>query len=208
MSREACTQTLECPLTGETGGLRNLTKISTNDAWNPSDEQAMGRFVDEAGASAKAAGLQIQTVEVRSVEDFENGFVRIVDSGSEGLITMPNGLFYQGRVLAGRLAIAHKIPLMVVSRETLEAGALMSYGPDFQAIFRRTAVYVDKILKGGKPAHLPIELPTKFQFLVNLKTAKALGVTISESVLLRADEVIEWLTLALLGGKYPSRAAM
>jgi putative ABC transport system substrate-binding protein len=100
-------------------------------------------------------------------------------------------LFYQGRLRAAQLAIAHKLPLMVVSRETLEGGALMSYGPDFQAIFRRTAIYVDKILKGEKTAQLPVELPTKFQFLVNLRTAKALGVTISESFLLRADEVIE-----------------
>ena len=158
---------------------------------NPSDDQAMGRFVDEAKTSAIALGLDVQTVEVRSVGEFDHGFKRMVDNGSEGLITMPNGLFYQGRLRAGQLAIAHKIPLMVVSRETLEGGALMSYGPDFQAIFRRTAVYVDKILKGEKTAHLPVELPTKFQFLVNLKTAKALGVTISESFLLRADEVIE-----------------
>jgi hypothetical protein len=121
----------------------------------------------------------------------ELGFKRMVDNGSEGLITMPNGLFYQGRLRAAQLAIAHKLPLMVVSRETLEGGALMSYGPDFQAIFRRTAIYVDKILKGEKTAQLPVELPTKFQFLVNLRTAKALGVTISESFLLRADEVIE-----------------
>jgi putative ABC transport system substrate-binding protein len=158
---------------------------------NPSDDQAMSRFVDEAKTSAIALGLEVQTVEVRSVGEFEDGFKRMVDNGSEGLITMPNGLFYQGRLRAGQLAIAHKIPFMVVSRETLEGGALMSYGPDFQAIFRRTAVYVDKILKGEKTAQLPVELPTKFQFLVNLKTAKALGVTISESFLLRADEVIE-----------------
>jgi putative ABC transport system substrate-binding protein len=158
---------------------------------NPSDDQAMSRFVDEAKTSALTLGLEVQTVEVRSVGEFEDGFKRMVDNGSEGLITMPNGLFYQGRLRAGQLAIAHKIPLMVVSRETLEGGALMSYGPDFQAIFRRTAVYVDKILKGEKTAHLPVELPTKFQFLVNLKTAKALGVTLSESFLLRADEAIE-----------------
>ena len=157
---------------------------------NPSDP-AMGRFVDEAKSSATAVGIEVQTIEVRSVEEFEQSFKRMVDYGSEGLITAPNGLFYQGRALAGQLAKAHRLPLMVVSRETLEGGALMSYGPDFQAIFRRTAVYVDKILKGEKPADLPVELPTKFQFLVNLQTAKALGITLSEALLLRADEVIE-----------------
>jgi ABC-type uncharacterized transport system substrate-binding protein len=157
---------------------------------NPSD-QAMGSFVDEAKTSAIALGLEVQTVEVRSLEEFEQAFQRMVDGGSEGVISAPNGLFYQGRVLAGRLAVAHHLPLMAVSRETLEGGALMSYGPDFQAIFRRTPVYVDKILKGEKPADLPVEVPTKFQFLINLKTAKALGITVAESLLLRADEVIE-----------------
>jgi hypothetical protein len=88
--------------------------------------------------------------------------------------------------------LTHRLPCMVVSRETLEGGALMSYGADFQAIFRRTPVYVDKILKGEKPADLPVELPTKFEFLINLRTAKALGITISEALLVRADEVIEW----------------
>jgi putative tryptophan/tyrosine transport system substrate-binding protein len=157
---------------------------------NPTDP-AMPGFVDEARTSAMSVGLEVQTVEVRSLEEFEQAFTRMVDSGSEGVITAPNGLFYQGRVLAGRLAVAHHLPCVVVSRETLEGGALMSYGPDFQAIFRRTPVYVDKIVKGEKPADLPVELPTKFQFLINLKTAKALGVVISEALLLRADDVIE-----------------
>ena len=138
-----------------------------------------------------ALDLEVRTVGVRSVEELERAFNGLVENGTEGLITAPNGLFYQGRVLVGQLAAAHRIPSIVVSRETLEGGALMSYGADFQAIFRRTPVYVDRILKGEKPADLPVEQPTKFQFLVNLKTAKALGITISEALLLRADEVIE-----------------
>ncbi|MFL6826486.1 MAG: ABC transporter substrate-binding protein [Bradyrhizobium sp.] len=158
---------------------------------NPNDEKAMRSFIDEAKTSALALDLDVQTIEVRSLEEFEHGFNRMVDGGSEGVMTAPNGLFYQGRVLAGQLAVARHLPFMVVSRETLEAGALFSYGPDFQAIFRRTAVYVDKILKGEKPADLPVEVPTKFQFLINLKTAKALGITLSESLLLRADEIVE-----------------
>jgi putative tryptophan/tyrosine transport system substrate-binding protein len=157
---------------------------------NPSD-QAMGSFIDEAQTSAIALGLEVRIIGVRSVEELERAFNDLADNGTEGLITAPNGLFYQGRVLVGQLAAAHRIPSIVVSRETLEGGALMSYGADFQAIFRRTPVYVDRILKGEKPADLPVEQPTKFQFLVSLKTAKALGMTISEALLLRADEVIE-----------------
>jgi putative ABC transport system substrate-binding protein len=157
---------------------------------NPSDP-AMASFLDEARASAAALGLEPQVVELRSVEEFEQAFKRMADNGAEGMVTAPNGLFYQGRALIGQLAMAHRLPSIVVSRETLEGGALMSYGADFQAIFRRTPVYVDKILKGENPADLPVEQPTKFQFLVNLKTAKALGVTMSEALLLRSDEVIE-----------------
>lgn len=157
---------------------------------NPSDPAMVG-FIDEARTSAIPLGLEIQIVELRSPEDFKPAFKSMADKGSEGLITAPNGLFYQGRALIGQLATAHRIPSIVVSRETLEGGALMSYGADFQAIFRRTPVYVDKILKGEKPGDLPVEQPTKFQFLVNLKTAKALGVTISEALLLRADDIIE-----------------
>lgn len=157
---------------------------------NPSDP-AMTSFIAEAETTAKALGLDVQRVEVRATDEFEQAFRRMVDNGSEGVITAPNGLFYQGRALIGQLGLAYRLPCMVVSRETLEGGALMSYGADFQAIFRRTPVYVDKILKGEKPANLPVELPTKFEFLINLRTAKALGTSISEALLVRADEAIE-----------------
>jgi putative ABC transport system substrate-binding protein len=100
---------------------------------NPSDP-AMSSFVDEIKTSATALALETQIVEVRSVEEFAGGFKQMVDGGSEGLITAPNGLFYQGRAQVGHLAMAHRLPCMVVSRETLEGGALMSYGADFQAI--------------------------------------------------------------------------
>jgi putative ABC transport system substrate-binding protein len=143
---------------------------------DPSDP-AVGSFVDEAKTSAIALGLEIQTAEVRSVDEFTQAFKAMADSGSQGVVTAPNGLFYQGRALVGQLAIAHRLPSIVVSRETLEGAALMSYGADFQAIFRRTPVYVDGILTGENPADLPVELPAKFQFLFNLKTAKTLGIT-------------------------------
>ena len=100
-------------------------------------------------------------------------------------------LLFQGRAIIDRLAIAHRLPTCAWSRETLVSGALMSYGPDQVAIARHAAVYVDKIIKGAKPADLPVELPTSFQLLINLKTARALDLTIPESFLVRADEVIE-----------------
>jgi putative ABC transport system substrate-binding protein len=89
------------------------------------------------------------------------------------------------------LALTRRLPTCVYSRETLEAGALISYGPDQRAIFRRAAAYVDKILKGAKPSELPVEQPTKFEFLVNLKTAKALGLSIPQSLLIRADQALD-----------------
>jgi ABC-type uncharacterized transport system substrate-binding protein len=101
------------------------------------------------------------------------------------------GLFFQGRALVAKLALARRLPTCVYSRETLEAGALMSYGPDQRAIFRRAAVYADKIIRGAKPAELPVEQPTKFEFLVNLKTVKALRLTIPPSLLLRVDQALE-----------------
>jgi len=97
----------------------------------------------------------------------------------------------QSRTLIARLALKRRLPLMVGTRVYLEAGALMSYGPDTPAIFRHAALYVDKILKGKKPADLPVEQPTKLELVVNLKTAKELGITFPQSIMVQAEEVIE-----------------
>ena len=114
-------------------------------------------------------------MEVRSIGDFEQALGRIVEGRLEGALTALNGVFYQGRSLIAQAAIARRLPLMVNSRASVQAGGLMNYGADFPAIFRRAAAYVDKLLKGEKAADLPVEQPTKFEFLINLKTAKALG---------------------------------
>ncbi len=158
---------------------------------NPTDKQSMQRFIDETKAAATSLGLDVQPVEVQSIGDFEQALDRVVEGRLEGALTVLNGVFYQGRSLIARAAIARRLPLMVNSRETLQAGGLMSYGADLPAIFRRAAAYVDKLLKGEKAADLPVELPTKFEFLINLKTAKALGLEISSMMLSRADEAIE-----------------
>ena len=103
----------------------------------------------------------------------------------------PQRLMGQSRKLLARLALMHRLPLTVDTRAYMEPGALMSYGPDTPAIFRHAAVYVDKILKGRKRANLPVEQPTKVELIVNLKTAETLGITFPQSILFRADELIE-----------------
>jgi putative ABC transport system substrate-binding protein len=158
---------------------------------NANSRQTMDRVVEENRTAAGALGLEIQPVEVRSLQDFEQAFDKIVDSRLEGIVVYPDGLTYQGRALLAQYARERRLPLVVFSRESLAAGALMSYGPDYKNIFRRAAFYVDKILKGEKPADLPVELPTKFELFINLKTARSLGIELPPTMLTRADDVIE-----------------
>jgi len=165
---------------------------------NANDPQGMRRYVDESQVAAGALGITVQPVEVRSLGDFEAAFDQIVADRLEGVVVPADGLFYQGRMCLAQSALQRRLPLVVYSRETLEAGALMSYGADQRAIFRRAGVYVDKIFKGERPADLPVEQPTKFEFLINLKTATTLGLTIAPAVLARADEVTEKRDLAAI----------
>jgi len=111
--------------------------------------------------------------------------------GIQGAVAGADGLFFAERKNVAELAAAQRLPLMMYSRETLEAGALMSFGPSHQAIFRRAGVYVDKILKGAKPGDLPVEQPTILEFLINRKTARALGITIADKVLALADGFVD-----------------
>ena len=147
--------------------------------------------IDQYQTAASALGLSIHPVEVRSREGFERAFDMMADARLEGIMMPPARLMYQSRALLARLALMHRLPLMVGTRAYMEPGALMSYGPDTPAIFRHAAIYVDKILKGKKPADLPVEQPMKLELLINLVTAKELGLTIPPSIMVRADEVIE-----------------
>ena len=113
------------------------------------------------------------------------------DSHINGVVVTQDGLFFATRKDIADLALAHRLPLAVYSRETVEAGALASYGPSNLNIFRRSGYYIDKILKGTKPADLPVEQPTKFEFIINLRTAKALGLDVPPFLQQRADEVID-----------------
>jgi ABC-type uncharacterized transport system substrate-binding protein len=153
--------------------------------------QITRQYLEESGVAASQLRLDIQPVEARSLSDLERAFDAMVKARAQAVAVNAEGLFFQGRTMVAKLALARRLPTCVYSRETLEAGALMSYGPDQRAIFRRAATYADKILKGAKPAELPVEQPTRFEFLINLRTAKALGLTIPPSLLLRVDQAIE-----------------
>ena len=135
--------------------------------------------------------LTNHTFSARSRDELEPAFDAMVKAGMQAVTINSEGLAYQQREFIANLAIARRLPLSVWSRETLEAGALMSYGADQVAMCRRAAVFVDKILKGANPADLPAEEPTKIEFLLNKKTAKALGLTFPNTLLVAATDVNE-----------------
>jgi putative ABC transport system substrate-binding protein len=145
----------------------------------------------EVNASAQVLGIQLRVVEAGGPDQFEAAFAAMVRGRTEALLTLEDSMFWLHRRVLAEIEAKYRLPTMHDLREYVEAGSLMAYGPDLRDLFRRAATYVDKILKGAKPADLPIEQPTKFELVINLKTAKALGLTIPQSLLLRADEVIE-----------------
>jgi len=145
----------------------------------------------ETQAAALPLAVQLQSLQVRSPDDFERAFRAAASKHAEALITIRDALtnIHSKEIVA--FAAKNRLPAMYPTAEYAENGGLMSYAPDFREIFRRAAVYVDKILKGTKPADLPVEQPTKFEFIVNLKAAKQIGLTIPPNVLVRADKVIK-----------------
>ena len=142
-----------------------------------------------AEAAARTLGLELEAAPVQGPNDFDSAFKTL--RGTDGLLHARDSLFTTHRARLVELAATTRLPAIYGQREIVEVGGLMSYGPHFQDFYRRAATYVDKILKGAKPADLPVEQPTKFELLINLKTAKALGLTMPPLLLLRADEVIE-----------------
>ena len=135
--------------------------------------------------------LQLQPVGAGSVAELEGAFSTMARGGAQAILVLGTPFFFTARERLGELAIAHRLPTMFQGRPYVEAGGLMSYFPNHDDLWRSAAVYVDKILRGAKPADLPIEQPSKFELVINLKTAKALGLTIPPSLLQRADQVIE-----------------
>jgi putative tryptophan/tyrosine transport system substrate-binding protein len=146
--------------------------------------------IGDIQAAVRALGLDVATL-IRRGEDIVPAFAAIKDRADALYVIGSDPLIVTKRVSISTLAAAARLPTMHSTREYVEAGGLLSYGPNYADLFRRAGNYVDKILRGAKPGDLPVEQPTKFDLLVNLTTAKALGLTIPESFLLRADEVIE-----------------
>jgi putative ABC transport system substrate-binding protein len=165
-------------------GLRRLAIMANADA--PIAVQDMR----EVRAAAKTLGFEVATFEIRRAEDIAPGFETLT-SRADALYVCGDPLMDTHRIRINTLALAARLPTMHGVREYVEAGGLMSYGPSFRSLFRRTAELVDKILRGAKPADIPVEQPTKFELVINLKSAKTLGLDLPTALLARADEIIE-----------------
>ena len=163
----------------------------TRVAFLPITGEAIGenRF-KEAEIAAQGLRLRLQPLRVKGADDLESAFDAAKRSGAEAVLAHPSTFVATNRARIIELAAKHRLPVIFGGAEAAEAGELMSYGPDIVDNYRRAAVYVDKILKGTKPADLPVQQPMKFEFVINLKTAKAIGLTIPPNVLARADKVI------------------
>ena len=156
-----------------------------------SDNRASALNLRDAESAARPLGLVVQSVGVRGPKELDAAFVAMKRARADAVIVSEATAFFPDRQRIADLALSHRLPMMAPAREYAEAGALISYGTDYLDLFRRAATYIDKILKGAKPGDLPVEQPTKFELVINLKTAKALGLTIPPSLLQRADQVIE-----------------
>ncbi len=165
--------------------LARVAVLGTTPATNPYS----GPFVEDLRLAAPRAGLRLEPVLISGPEEFESAFAEMARAGAQAVIVQEH--FDLHRAILLKLAAKHRLAYMSGTRETTVAGGLVSISANWPALYERAAFYVDKIIKGAKPADLPVEQPTKFELVINLKTAKALGLTIPQSVLLRADEVIQ-----------------
>jgi putative ABC transport system substrate-binding protein len=157
--------------------------------WNPREPGSAQQW-KESQLAARELGLQLHSMEVSNADKYESAFKEAVKVGSGALAQMAGSVASANRKQIADLAAKHRLPAIFERGDYVDSGGLMSYGPDRAESYRRAAVMVDKILKGRKPADLPVEQPTKFEFIVNLRTAKQIGITIPPNVLVRADRVI------------------
>src|SRR5712692_11280599 len=149
-----------------------------------------GPYVKETQAAAQALGLQLQALEVGSPDALDQAFAAMTREHADALVVLPSAQIGSHQRVVAELAMTHQLPTMFGQRGDAEVGGLMSYGPNYAEFYRRAATYVDKILKGTKPGALPVEQPMKFELVINLKTAQALGIAIPPTLLFLADEVI------------------
>jgi putative ABC transport system substrate-binding protein len=168
--------------------LPRLSRVTV--LWNSANQGMQARFRETQGA-AQQLGVALHSVTVQSPDDFDPLFATMIRDRPESLLVLADTVTVANRQRTVEFAARSRVPGIYEARTFVDAGGLMSYGVDFSDHYRRAAIYVDKILKGAKPADLPVEQPTKFELVINLKTAKALGVTIPPSLLQRADQVIE-----------------
>jgi putative ABC transport system substrate-binding protein len=168
--------------------LPNLSRVGI--LWNPDFAPNQERLTSIREA-APALGLTLVPVEARGLDSLEQAFATMVRERAQMLAVLSDGVLFNCRGQIGVMALGNRLPAIAAAREYAEAGLLLTYGIDLRDQFRQSAVFVDKILKGAKPADLPVEQPTKFELVVNLKTAKALGIDVPPTLLARADEVIE-----------------
>jgi putative tryptophan/tyrosine transport system substrate-binding protein len=158
--------------------------------WDPNSQTSMPTVFKDYETAARALKIQLQSLEIRGTNDFEGAFRAAAKGRAQALIVIRNPLQTRHQKQIADLAIKNRLPSMNETHDHVEAGGLVSYAANDNERFRRAAYYVDRILKGSKPADLPVEQPTKFELVINLKTAKQIGVTIPQSVLYRADKVI------------------
>jgi putative ABC transport system substrate-binding protein len=171
-----------------TEALRKVSRVAV--LWNPGNG-AMVLKMKEVQSAARALRFELKSLEVRDPQDFDRALAALPREHPDALLTLadPLTLFHRDRII--EMAAKSRVPAMYEDREFVEAGGLMSYGPSIPDNYRRAAVYVDKILKGAKPADIPVEQPMKFELVINLKAAKQIGLTIPPNVLVRADKVIK-----------------
>jgi putative tryptophan/tyrosine transport system substrate-binding protein len=168
--------------------VRNVSRVAL--IMNP-ENQISAIFLEETQDASRKLGIELQQSEARNPQEIERAFARVASERASALIVFDDQALWSYRAQFVALAAAQKIPTMYGSKEFVGDGGLMSYGPDRPDQYRRTAIFVDKLLKGANPADLPVEQPTKFELVINLKTAKALGLEIPAKLLALADEVIE-----------------
>jgi putative ABC transport system substrate-binding protein len=157
---------------------------------NPTN-RSHAAFARELKVAARSIGTQLQVLEAPSPDQLNGAFAAMSRARAAALLVLTDGMFFGQRRQVADLVARGGLPALFSQREFVDAGGLASYGPNIVDMFRRAAIHVDKILKGAKPGDIPVEQPTKFELVINLKTAKALGLTIPQSLLLRADEVIQ-----------------